>query len=162
MSIGRVKGKSVVFTTRLKLMLSLETRRKLRKHYKRLTRTINKLLGKQSKENDVSKLFPILNLEKGDWVRVRSWEEIEQTLDERNDYKNCGFMQGMMQYVGTKQRVFKPVRVFVDERDLRLKKVKGIVLLEGLVCEGDERFGQCDRACYYFWREEWLERIIEG
>jgi hypothetical protein len=53
----------------------------------------------------------------------------------------------------------KPVKRFVDERDYRVKKAKGIILLEGLICEGTPDYGQCDRACFYFWRQEWLEKM---
>jgi hypothetical protein len=53
------------------------------------------------------------------------------------------------------------VKTFVDERDCRVKKVKGVYLLEGVNCQGFELYGECDRACFYFWREEWLEKINE-
>jgi hypothetical protein len=65
----------------------------------------------------------------------------------------------MWQYCGTTQKVLKPVKRFVDERDCRVKKVKGVYLLEGVNCQGFELYGECDRACFYFWREEWLEKL---
>lgn len=40
-----------------------------------------------------------------------------------------------------------------------MKKTRGIVLLEGLMCQGIEGLGACDRSCLFFWREEWLEKI---
>jgi hypothetical protein len=95
----------------------------------------------------------------GQAVRVRSREEIQATLDPWNYLKGCGFMEEMWQYCGTNQRVLKPVRKFLDERDYRVKKTRGIVLLEGLHCEGTIDYGRCDRNCYYFWREEWLDEI---
>jgi len=97
-------------------------------------------------------------LNAGDWVRVRSREEIEATLNHWGQLKGCSFMPEMAQYCGTTQRVLKRMERFVDERDLRAKKVRGIALLEGLRCEGTAEFGRCDRARLYFWREEWLER----
>ena len=54
---------------------------------------------------------------------------------------------------------FKPLARFVDERDLRVKKSSGIVLLEGVRCQGTADFGRCDRSCLLFWREEWLEKV---
>jgi|WetSurMetagenome_2_1015567.scaffolds.fasta_scaffold137965_2 hypothetical protein len=95
----------------------------------------------------------------GQSARVRSREEIQATLDPWNYLKGCGFMEEMWQYCGTQQRVLKPVRRFLDERDYRVKKVRGIVLLEGLTCEGTSDYGACDRNCYFFWQEEWLEKI---
>ena len=98
-------------------------------------------------------------LRAGDLVRVRSREEIQDTLNHRNVLKGCSFMKEMEPYCGTTQRVFKTVSRFLDERDYRVKKTRGIVLLEGVFCEGTELFGPCDRSCFFFWREEWLERI---
>lgn len=95
----------------------------------------------------------------GQSVRVRSREEIQATLDNWNYLKGCGFMEEMWPYCSTNQRVLKPVRRFVDERDRRLKKVRGIVFLEGVNCQGTIDYGRCDRNCYYFWREEWLEKV---
>ena len=68
-------------------------------------------------------------------------------------------MPEMDQYCGTTQRVLKPLERFVDERDLRVKTSRGIVLLDGVVCQGTADFGRCDRCCVMFWREEWLEKI---
>lgn len=95
----------------------------------------------------------------GDLVRVKSQEEIETTLNHWRQLKGCTFMPEMSRYCGTTQRVLKPMRVFVDERDLRVKRSKGIVLLDGVLCQGTADFGPCDRACHLFWREEWLEKL---
>lgn len=99
------------------------------------------------------------SLKAGDLVRVRSREEIEATLSEWKELKGCMFMLEMWQYCGTTQRVLKPVERFVDERDLRVKKCKGIVLLEGVICQGTAYSEGCDHSCFFFWREEWLEKI---
>lgn len=98
-------------------------------------------------------------LQTGDLVRVRSRQEIEATLNHWRQVQGCTFMPEMMQYCGTTQRVLKPMERFVDERDLRAKRCKGIVLLEGVLCQGTAEFGRCDRACHLFWRQEWLEKI---
>lgn len=99
------------------------------------------------------------NLQSGDWVRVRSLKEIAAIVNHWNQVKGCAFMPEMAQFCGTTQRVLKSMDRFVDERDLQIKKSKGIILLEGVMCEGTEDFGRCDRSCYHFWREEWLEKI---
>lgn len=98
-------------------------------------------------------------LQAGDLVRVRSREEIQATLNRWNCLKGCCFMEEMWKYCGTTQRVMKPVRQFLDERDYRVKKTKHMVLLEDLVCVGTVDFGPCDRSCFFFWREEWLQKI---
>jgi len=98
-------------------------------------------------------------LKAGDLVRVRSQEEIETTLDDRKELKGCSFMSEMWAYCGTTQRVLKPMERFLDERDYRIKRCKGIVLLEGVICQGTVFPKGCDRACFFFWREEWLEKL---
>ena len=94
-----------------------------------------------------------------DQVRVRSWEEIEATLDPFKELKGCAFLVEMKQFCGTTQRVFQVMERFLDERDYKVKKVKGVVLLEGVICLGTPVFGRCDRSCLLFWRQEWLEKI---
>lgn len=104
---------------------------------------------------------PAGTLEPGDLVRVRQEEEIRATLDKWNGTKGCVFMEEMWPYCGTTQRVLKRVKKFLDERDYRVRRCKGIVLLEGAICEGTKDFGPCDRSCFLFWREEWLEKLEE-
>ena len=95
----------------------------------------------------------------GDWVRVRSREEIAATLDPFNELKGCAFLESMYQFCGTQQRVFKTMQRFLDERDYKVKKVRGVILLDNVICQGTPAFGTCDRSCFLFWREEWLEKI---
>jgi hypothetical protein len=99
------------------------------------------------------------SLQSGDWVRVRSLEEIQTTLNPWKELKGCAFLPYMVEYCGTTQRVLKPLQRFLDERDYKVKKARGVVLLEGVICQGTPVFGPCDRSCYLFWREEWLEKI---
>jgi hypothetical protein len=99
------------------------------------------------------------SLKVGGLVRVRSKEDIQATLSDRQDLQGCKFVSEMWPYCGTTQRVFKRVERFLDERDLRVKKCSGIVLLEGLMCRGSAYPKGCDRSCFFLWREEWLERI---
>lgn len=101
-------------------------------------------------------------LQGGDLVRVRDREVIEGTLNQWRQHKGCAFMGEMWQYCGTVQRVMKRVQRFVDERDAQVHKTSGIVLLENVICQGTADYGPCDRSCFYFWREEWLEKIEDG
>lgn len=100
-----------------------------------------------------------LEINPGDLVRVRSKEEITSTLNSWNEYKGCAFIDDMWDYCGTTQRVFKKVRNFIDERDYRMKRVNGLVILENVFCQGTRVLGNCDRSCFFFWREEWLEKL---
>jgi hypothetical protein len=95
----------------------------------------------------------------GERVRVRTKDEILSTLDPFMELKGCAFLTGMHKYCNTEQVVLKSMKHFIDERDYRRKRTKGLVLLENLICEGTPVFGSCDRCCFLFWREEWLERL---
>ena len=107
-----------------------------------------------------SQIYVYTPLKKGDTVKVRSKEEISQMLDENDKYKGCYFMEEMWQYCGTKQKVLTKVEYFYDELSSVMRKANNIVLLEGLICSGDMHWQhKCDRNCYFFWREEWLEKI---
>ncbi|NJC98094.1 MAG: hypothetical protein C3F07_16030 [Anaerolineales bacterium] len=96
----------------------------------------------------------------GELVKVRSWDEIQSTLDPFKELKGCAFLPDMKQYCGTTQRVLQVMERFLDERDYKVKKVHGIVLLENVICRGTPAFGRCDRNCHLFWRAEWLEKVV--
>ena len=98
-------------------------------------------------------------LQPGELVRVKSKEEIKATLNRWNNLHGTAFMEEMWPYCGTTQRVMKRVERFLDERDYRVKKVREMVILEGVICQGTLDFGPCDRSCFFFWKEEWLEKI---
>ncbi|HVO69362.1 MAG TPA: hypothetical protein VMT24_04910 [Aggregatilineaceae bacterium] len=146
---------------RLKLMfirrLGLQGKRAIKKHTLRATRLAKQILRRPT-EAPVAAANGA-SFKAGDLVRVRSKESIQATLSIWGELKGCSIMREMLPYCGTTQQVLKPVERFLDERDCQVRKVKGIVLLEGAVCEGTALFGRCDRACYFFWRQEWLEKV---
>lgn len=100
-------------------------------------------------------------LASGDWVRVRSRAEIQQTLGPDARCGGCAFLEPMTRYCGGEFRVARRVERFFDEARWRMLKCRNTVLLEGVYCDGsghpDTR--GCDRLCFFFWRTEWLERI---
>lgn len=120
---------------------------------------IGKLIHSQSFPRSKTMLIQQQSLKVGDFVHVRSKEEIRATLDNWNNLQGCAFMEEMWRYCGTAQRVLKPVKRFLDERDYHIKKVRDTVILEGVNCQGTVDFGPCDRNCFFFWRKEWLEKI---
>lgn len=131
----------------------------LRKYYHSLTGFFFRKKSKQAFPAKPVTYVQSQPLKAGDMVRVRSKDEIEAMLDNEGKTRGCGFMDGQWGYCGTVQRVFKPMERFVDERDGRVKKCSGLILLENVVCEGVKAYGRCDRSCLMFWREEWLEKI---
>ncbi len=101
----------------------------------------------------------VVHFKAGDRVRVKTFEQIQATLNPWKELKGCAFLHEMRQFCGTEQRILQPLEVFLDERDYKVKKCRGVVLLEGVICHGTPVFGRCDRCCHLFWREEWLEPI---
>ena len=158
-SLGRMSeqlgGAQILWQQRNRLRrISKRRWRYLKNTFFELFDTKRKVLGKQVKDSS-------LTLQPGDMVRVRSKEEIQATLNRWNYLRGCGFMEEMWPYCNTMQRVLKRVERFLDERDYLIKKTKGVVILEGLFCQGTKDYGICDRTCVYFWREEWLEKVDE-
>lgn len=110
-----------------------------------------------------SRLSPdeeVLNLEPGELVQVKSEEEILATLGEGRKYKGLLWMKGMRRFCGKRYRVYKRLERILLETNGELRKVKNTVLLEGVMCDGQE-FQGCDRSCFHFWREAWLKRVKE-
>lgn len=163
MSQGSAEVETQPLRKRIKLVLKRRlnprAKRELKTHSDRLLQWLRKSAGRSSVPSVPSTNSKATTLKAGDLVCVRSSEEIQATLNSWQELKGCLFFQDMWQYCGTTQRVLKPVERFVDERDYRVKKARGLILLEGLICDGTPDYGRCDRACFYFWREEWLEKI---
>jgi hypothetical protein len=134
----------------------------VKKWFKQIDRAYQKkfvIIERQNQRADNPRNRAENNLQFGDWVRVRSLEEIEATLDRWKEHKGCAFLEYMEQYCGTTQQVLQPMERFLDERDYKVKKVRGVVLLKDVICHGTPVFGRCDRCCHLFWRVEWLEKI---
>jgi hypothetical protein len=99
----------------------------------------------------------VLNLKPGEWIEVKSEQEILATLDQKGRYKGLGWMCNMRKFCGKRYRVFKRLETMLLESNRQYRKVKDTVLLEGVMCDGEEWYG-CDRSCFHFWREVWLKR----
>jgi len=107
--------------------------------------------------------LPALGLRPGERVRVRALEEIRRTLDGHGRYDRLAFMPAVMApFCGRVFPVRKRVQLFFDERRQRLCRLRDVVILEGVYCEPAldirEDWGGCDRTCFLFWKEAWLER----
>jgi hypothetical protein len=89
-------------------------------------------------------------------VRVKSEREILETLDSCGKSSGLAWIPCMGKYCGQECRVYKRVEKIILESTGEIRKAKNTVLLEGVICDG--LYG-CDRSCFPFWREVWLERI---
>ena len=98
-----------------------------------------------------------LNLQPGDWVRIKPKEEIEKTLDRDNRNRGLLFDGVMSKYCGRKARVRSRVTRIINERTGTMTHLGNeCIMLEDVVCTGD--YMQLCRI-YDYWRENWLERL---
>jgi hypothetical protein len=106
-----------------------------------------------------------LNLVPGDLVRVKSFEEILDTVNINNSNRGLIFDAEMVMFCNSVRRVRTSVERFIDENTGKMKTLKTpAVILEGAYCRGcysDQRFF-CPRGIFAWWREVWLEKIPEG
>ena len=101
-----------------------------------------------------------LGLEAGEWVEVKSAEEIHATLDARRKNRGLLFTDEMTPFIGKRFRVHKRVESIFLEESKQRRTIKNTVLLESSYCHG--RNFNCDRSCFLFWKEIWLRRVSEG
>lgn len=111
-------------------------------------------------------LTPIsdLNLQPGDLVRVKSYEEILATLDVTNKNRGLFFDAEMVPHCGREYRVRSRVHNFLEEKTGKMVTLKTpAVILENVWCQS--RYSTCrvfcPRSIYSWWREVWLEKVPE-
>jgi hypothetical protein len=98
-----------------------------------------------------------LNLQPGELVEVRTREEILSTLNENGFLKGLRLMPEQLEFCGRRLKVFKRLDRILLESTGEFRKMKNTVILEGSLCDGWG--GQCNRSCFFFWREAWLKRV---
>ncbi|CAA2141804.1 hypothetical protein [Hyphomicrobium sp. ghe19] len=106
--------------------------------------------------------FPALDLQPGEWVRVKSKEEIARTLTSDGRSFGMWFDKDMFPHCGKVYRVRQRISRFVHEPNGKMLTPKmASVTLEGVVCSGDYAVCRwfCPREIYPYWREFWLERV---
>jgi len=114
----------------------------------------------QVQATSLSQEDEVLNLQPGELVEVKSFREIAKTFDKNQRCKGLYFMGEMRQFCGRQFRVFKRVNRILLESTGEIRKVKNTILLGDVVCDGHVWY-DCDRSCFYYWREAWLKRVEE-
>jgi len=103
-----------------------------------------------------------LGLQPGDWVQVKSREEIEGTLNDQGKNRGLWFDREMLPFCGKTFRVRRRIERLIDERTGKMVGLTSdCVTLDGAVCSGEQSFARwfCPRAIYPYWREGWLRRV---
>lgn len=100
-----------------------------------------------------------LGLRAGEWVEVRSQEEILGTLDENGDLDGLPFMPEMLRHCGRRYQVWKRAEKACDTiHKTGSRRMLDAVHLLDLRCDGSAH-GGCQAGCLLFWKEAWLRRV---
>jgi hypothetical protein len=103
-----------------------------------------------------------LDLQPGELVRVRSHQEILDTIDSTNRNRGMWFDAEMVPYCGKTFQVLDRMHTIVDEKTGKLLKLKNdCIVLDKAVCMACYAKYRlfCPREIYAWWREIWLERV---
>ncbi len=109
-----------------------------------------------------------LNLQPGEWILVKTLDEIATTLTPDGRNSGLWFDREMAPYCGRKFRVRQRVTRFIDEFQNPGKMVKlaknPVVTLDGVFCSGDLSLRRwlCPREITSYWRECWLRRVDDS
>jgi hypothetical protein len=94
----------------------------------------------------------------GDWVEIRSKEEILKSLDKRGQLDGLPFMPQMFQYCGQRLQVYKSAPKTCNT----INGTGGCRLSEAIHlevrCDG-KAHGICQAACLIFWKEAWIKPV---
>ncbi|MFZ7131985.1 MAG: hypothetical protein ACOWWR_06465, partial [Eubacteriales bacterium] len=94
--------------------------------------------------------------------KIKPLEIINQTLDSNKKLDGLLFTEQMKNYCGNQYQIQRMVDSFFNEHQMRTFRPRSpIYILKGLFCEGElKRVSmKCDRTCYLFWHQDWLEKI---
>jgi len=102
-----------------------------------------------------------LNLASGDWVQVKSHEEVRRTTTKENFNRGMRFDVEMVPFCGRTFKVDRKVERLIDERTGKMLVMKSpCIVLDGVVCgaEYSDRRLFCPRQISPYFREIWLRR----
>jgi hypothetical protein len=99
-----------------------------------------------------------MKLRAGDWVEVRSKEEILNTLDKKGRLEGLVFMPGMFQYCGQRFQVYKRAHKTCDwVYKTWGRRLPNAIHLD-LRCDG-EAYDGCQNLCLLFWKDAWVKPV---
>jgi hypothetical protein len=104
---------------------------------------------------------PVSPARRGDWVEVRSKEEVLATLDERGCLDGMPFMPEMLQFCGRRLQIFKRAHKTCDTiNKTGGRRLTTAVHLEETRCNGAAH-GGCQARCLIVWKEAWLKPVSD-
>jgi hypothetical protein len=103
-----------------------------------------------------------LNLQPGEWVQVKSREEIAATITADGFNRGMRYDPEMLRYSDQRYRVQLRVDKLINEKNGKMVPMKtACIQLENVYCRAEctpQRLG-CPRASNTYWREIWLKRV---
>ena len=100
-----------------------------------------------------------MSFKAGDWVIVRSREEILATLDAAGERGKMPFMPEMLKFCGTKLRISAVAHKTCDVAcKTGGRRLDDTVHLEDVRCDGLAH-GGCEAGCLIFWKTQWLRPV---
>jgi hypothetical protein len=106
-----------------------------------------------------------LNLRPGELVRVKSHQEILATLNTESKNRGLYFDAEAVPYCGGTYRVARRMTRILDEKTGKVLPLKNdSIVLEGVTCQARYSYCRmfCPRAIETYWREIWLERVVDA
>ena len=103
-----------------------------------------------------------LDLQVGEWVKIRPAEEILATLNENRKNRGLVFEEEMLRHCGKTYRVRARLSRIIDEKSGKMITLANdCIALEGVACRGLDNRKRlfCPRGPFFYWRESWLERV---
>lgn len=103
-----------------------------------------------------------LGLKPGELVRVKSHEEIKQTINTGGKNRGMWYDHEMVKFSGHEYRVDRRVERIIDEVSGKMLHMKQpCIVLDKVWCTAEytDRRLMCRRAVTTYWRENWLERV---
>ena len=104
-------------------------------------------------------------LRPGDFVEVKTSEEILQSLDENGTLDQLPFMPEMLEFCGRRFQVSKrEVKNLLRQARFRPCVVSGTMTWSCWIASGVRALTTtgCQKACMIFWREAWLRKVDEA
>jgi hypothetical protein len=106
-----------------------------------------------------------LNLQPGELVRVKSHQEILQTLNVNSMNRGMTWDAEMVPYCGGTYRVLRRVTQIINESTGEMQVMKNpCIILDSVICQSKYSHCRmfCPRSIYPYWREIWLERVNQN
>jgi hypothetical protein len=93
---------------------------------------------------------------RGDWVRVKSLQQIQMTLDVDGTLDGLPMMPEMTKHCGERLRIVRFAnQVCANVGTVKMRSLSGVVVLKVDRCDG-QFHGGCAMGCDFLWKTQWL------